>query len=577
MLRRQVARSIIGVGAVLMAAAIAAGCGGGKEPGKVGEKLAAKSDQVFTLNISSDPEGFDPAKASYVDTLNVINQMYVGMYRLQGPDNEVVPYLATELPTISDGGLTYTVKLRDDAKWTNGDPVTAEDIVYGVRYSLNPKTAAYFSGFMTSIVGACESLAAGDAAALKGCGDKPTDGKPESIGVRAVDEHTVEFKLKQQVPWFTQLLTVNTFYPLPGETIDKFGAKWTDVKNIVSNGPFQLDKYTRRKSVELKKSETFWDADKVTLQHINMIMVGDAKTAIKQFELGKLDTGFARTMVPPSDIDKWKTDDRYVSVDTSSTNYMYLNTRNEALKDPKVRQGIAVAVDRQTLVNNITKRGDVPLDTVIPTVLPGYDTIKQGAQEFIGAGSAPDVDKAKELLKEGGWKDGTELSLYFDSGGATGGLVSQSIQSDLSKVGVKVKLVPTPGDVMQTPGVGVSPIGEKVDLLLQGWGADYLDAQDYYQLFTCDNVDAGINGSNYCDEEFDKLYNESLKVVDDDARFDIYKQLEAMLTGPEGAMPAVPLYQPKDDTVVQSWVKGFNLEPSSFLWLDDVQILEHDK
>ncbi len=556
-----------------MAVLIAAGCG--SSGGGSSSKTAAKADQILKVNIGSDIEGFDPAKASYASTVNVLNSMFVGMYRLTGKKSEVTPELATDLPKVSDDGLTYTIKLRDDAKWSNGDPVTADDVVYGVQYALTPSTKAYFAGFMTSIVGACEMQADGDKAKIKACGDNPTDGSPEQLGVKALDEHTVEFKLARKVPWFDQLLTVQTFWPMPKATIEKFKDKWTDPANIVTSGAFTLDSYKRAKKIVVKRNADFYNADKVKLQSIEFDMIADAKTAAKQFELGKVDTGFQGTMISSADIDKWKTKPQYRDTDTSSVNYLYLNTRKPELKDPKVRQGISLAINRPSIVKNITKKGDLPLNTVVPTVLPGYDTIKEGAQDFIGADSAPDVAKAKELLKEGGWKDGTEITLYYASESASGALVTQAIQSDLAKVGVKVKLVPTPGATLYTPGVGVSPIDTKVGMLSLGWIADYLDAQDYYQLFTCDNVAAGLNSSNFCDPEFDKLYKEALDTVDNDARFDIYRQLEGMLTGPDGAMPAVPLYQPRDTTLVQDWVDGFNLLPSGLFYWESVQILDH--
>ena len=207
-------------------------------------------------------------------------------------------------------------------------------------------------------------------------------------------------------------------------------------------------------------------------------------------------------------------------------------------------------------------------------MLPGYDTIKEGTQDFLGD-SEPNIDKAKELLKQGGWKNGTELTFYYDVASPSASVIAQSIQSDLAKVDVKVKPVPIPDAVWYEPGIGLSPISKKVDMQLSGWVADYFDAQDYYQLFTCDAIADQINAANFCDSDFDTLYTEALGTIDDDARFGIYRQLESMLTGPDGMLPALPLYQPKETELVQTWVKGYKKIPSGWVFYDGISINEH--
>jgi len=564
-------------GITALAAIVAAGCGssGGGGGTSKGSNALAK-DQTLNINIAGEPDSIDPDKPSDIDSVNTLNQMFASLYRIEGQDSEVVPYLATEAPTISDDGLTYTVKMRDDAKWSDGTPITAQDVVYGVKRAADPATASKFALFVTDyIVGACEfSVHTQSKADQKAaCGDLQTDGTADSVGVKAVDDHTVEFKLKKATPWFDQILSVQTYYPVPKQAVDKFGDKWTEPGNIVTSGPFTLKAWNHKQSIDLKKSDTFWDKDKIKLDNVHMAMIADPQTALQQFKKGALDTGYTRRMISPDDIDEAKTLPEYVDVKTTSTNYMYLNTRSPMLKDPKVRQGIAQAVDRKSIVDNITKRGDTPINTIIPTTMPGWDTIKEGNKDFLSSDGSPDVDKAKELLKEGGY-NGEEISLYFTTEGGTGEAVATEIQSDLSKAGIKVKLVPLPsGDALYDKGS--SPVDPSVNMILLGWGADYLDPYDYYQLFATPSIDKTINASNYSNPEFDKLWVESGKTIDKDARFDIDKQMEGMLTGPDGGMPAVPLYQPTDNSLLQKWVKGIEFTPSSLLFLDDAYITEH--
>jgi oligopeptide transport system substrate-binding protein len=570
-------RWIAAIAMVAVAAFVALGCG--SDSGGDGGSGELAKDQTLRINIAADPESFDPSVASFVDTYNTQNAIWAGLYRLTGKESELTPWLAEELPEVSEDGLKYTVKLRD-AKWSDGSPITADDVAFGIRRSLDPAVGAYYATLLLDIVGACEYNTSGPAAKDEGpkddeeqCDGFKTDRKPESIGVKAIDDKTVEFTLEKQVPWFEQILALTVTYPQPQEVVEKFGEKWTEPQNIVTSGAFTLADYKRKESITLKKNPEFWDADNVTLDTIEMVMIEDPATAAKEFEKGDIDTGYVRTMFPNGQLDRWKTTDEYFSVPTSSTQYMYINTTNEELRDPKVRQGLALALNRKSVVENVTRRGDIVSEAMIPTVLPGYDTIKEGNQDFLTPEG--DLDKAKELLEQGGWKEGTELSAYYASDSTSAQDVVEAFQSDLEKVGVKLKPVPVVSDVLQEPGYGVSPVDEKVDLLFQGWAADYLDAQNYYQLFTCANVEGGLNAANYCDEEYDEVYNQALETVDDGDRYELYKQLEAMLTGPDGGMPAIPTYEPVDQTLIQDWVEGFEPLPSSLLFFEDVKIHEH--
>lgn len=567
------------IATLAVAGGIATGCGsdtGGSDT--VGKGLA--KEQILRTMVNSEPATLDPARMQDADSFNVINQMFASLYRIEGQESELVPYLASELPEISEDGLTYTIKLRDDANWSNGQKITADDVVYGVQRSLDPKVAGYYATLLYPIVGACEWNSSakdegekpGDDAAK--CGGKlETDGKADSVAVKAMDPQTLEIKLKQATPWFDSSLALSVFSPQPKATIEKNGDSWTLPANIVTSGPFTLKKKDGKKSYVLAKSDSFWDKDKITLDQVVIEFISEAATGIRRFERGKLDTGFTRSIVPPAQIEKWKADERYVSVDTISTNYAYVNTANAKLKDPKVRQGIAQAINRKAIVENITKRGDTPVNTVVPTTIPGFDTIKGGADNFLDPKGEPDTELAGDLLKEGGWKDGDTITVYFPTDSPTAENIATAMQSDLKKVNVEAKLIPVGSfDDFLTL---VSPMDPKVDIALLSWVADYPDAQSFYQLFTCGNIENGLNSPRFCDEDYDKLYGEAIETLDTDARTAAYKELEAKLTGPDGGFPVVPLYQPKDDTVVQKWVDNLEYTPLGLFFLDDVKIREH--
>jgi oligopeptide transport system substrate-binding protein len=556
-------QKLVAVAAILAAAAlVAVGCGSDDKDGSSSSD-AKVQNLVANMGDEAEPGLFNPAGMSYLDAINAKGYVqFAGLYKLVGDQNEVEPNLATGAPEISDDGLTYTIEMRDDAEWSDGEPIVAEDIVTAVNYALDPDTGAYFASFLTEIVGAEEKLAG-----KKG---------PE-VGVKAIDEHTVEIKLRSVVPWFTQLLTIQIFYPLRADQLEKLGKEYGKSTETAVSGPFKLTEYKPGDKIVYEKNDKYFNADDVKLDTLTFRMIGEATTAAQEFERKDLDTGLQNTMFDSAEIDKWKGDDRFVSGETVGSQYMYMNTTNPALSDPKVRQALALAINRKDIVENITKKGDKPTNIIVPPAVPGSDVWSQGAQDFLSTDGTPDTDKAKDLLSEAGWDAKKSLNLYYSSDSGNASSIAEQIQSNLADAGVKVALKPTGGDVFSTVGYGISPVKSDVDMLLQGWIQDYFDAQDWYQLFYSKNVEAGLNGSNYKSDEFDKIYEEAIKTVDDDARFELYKQLEGQLTGPDGDMPAAPLYVQADATLVQPYVKGFDLIPSGILYWENVSITSDKK
>lgn len=551
--------------AILAASAfVAVGCGSDTEEGGGGSaNLAETQELVANMGDEAEPGLFNPAGMSYLDAINTKGYtQFAGLYRVVGDDNEIVPHLATGEPEISDDGLTYTVEMRDDAEWSDGKPIVAEDLVAAVRHALDPETGAYFASFLTGIEGA-QAIIDGDA-----------DPKTGKLGVTAIDEHTVEFKLAEPVPWFTELLTIQIFYPLRADQLEELGEEYGRSTETAVSGPFKLVEYKPGDRIVYEKNDRYFDADEVTLDKLTFRMIGEATTASQEFDRGDLDTGLQNVMFDAAEIDRWKGDDRFISSETVGSQYMYMNTRNPELSDPKVRQALALAINRKDIVENITKKGDVPTNIIVPPAVPGSEVWAEGAQDFLSTDGEPNVELARDLLEEANWDEKETLSLFYVSDSGNAAAIAEQIQSNLEEVGVKVELKPTAGDVFSTVGYGISPVKSEVDLLLQGWIQDYLDAQDWYQLFYSENIEAGLNGSNYASEEFDQIYEEAITTVENEDRYELYKQLEAQLTGPEGDMPAAPLYVQADATLVQPWVEGFDLIPSGILYWEDVSITD---
>lgn len=563
---------------VIAAMLIAVGCGGDEGPGGGDDaQLAAEQELVANMGKEAEPGLFNPAGMSSLDAINTKGFVqFAGLYRIEGEDNEIVPHLAKGAPEISEDGLTYTIEMRDDAEWSDGKPITAEDVVTAVRWSLDPENGAYFATFLSSVVGACELLAGDDKKALEGCPEPRTDGSPEQVGVRATDEHTVEIKLNRPVPWLEQMLTIQVFYPLRADQLEELGKDYGKDKRTAVSGPFKLESYKPGSEIVYTKNDKYFQADDVELETLRFRMIGEPNTAAREFERGRLHTGLQNTMFDAAEVDKWKGDDRFVTSETVASQYMYMNTQAEALSDPKVRQGIAMAINRKDIVENIRKLGDEPLNHIPPPAVPGSEVWSEGNEDFLSEDGEPDVEKARELLEEGGWDESQTLSIYYASDSGNAQAIAEQIQANLQEVGVKTDLKATPSDNFFTEGVAISPTRDNVHLVLVGWIQDYLEAQNWYQLFYGPNVDQGLNTSNYRSDEYNEIYEEALETTDNDARYELYKQLEAKLTGPDGDMPAAPLYTQTDATLVADTVEGFELLPSGIIYWENVAITEEE-
>lgn len=545
-------RWLFALAVIAVAAFVAVGCGKKKSTDKGGG--GAKVEQKLVAAIPGEPTSMDPAKIAELDNVNINNNLFMGLTQFYG--EEVEPGLADSTGDVSEDGKTWTFHLRDGLTWSNGEPITANDVVYSILRSLDPKTAAGFSYQMMDIVGAQEFN-----------GGK---GKKEGVGIKAVDDQTVEFTLKHPVPWFNQLTALGVFYPVPQTAIEKFKDKWTEPANIVVSGPFTLKDWQHKRSMTLVKNDAYWDADNIKLDEIDFQMESSSEHAFSRFKSGELMTGLPAAMVGSGQIDEAKSDDRYYSTPTLSTQYLWLNSKSPKLGDVNVRKAIALAIDRQSIVDNITKAGEEPLGTVTPMGMPGYDTIKEGTQDFLQP--QPDYEQAKTLLKDAGWHTGDELNVYFTTEGSdTAQKAMTFLQSEFDKIGIKLKLVAIPS-AATLYGKATRPIDPKLDSMFLGWIADYADAYDYQSLLTCDSP---YNVSEVCDKEYDKVVQETIETSDADARYQRQADAEGMQVGPDGLFGAVPVYQGVEKTMVQDYVKGFKIGPNGLIDWKTVELEAH--
>src|SRR5215208_7892604 len=265
-------------------ALVAAGCGGDDEDEGTGATTAAATgeeggneaaEQAITVNWGTEPPSLDPGLASDVTSANILLNIMDPLVKLD-EDLNPVPSAAESIDT-SEDGKTVTFVLRDDLKWTNGDPVTAQDFEWSWKRTMSPELAADYAYQFAGIVGANE---------YTGCDAKKDDCKAleEKVGVNAVDDKTLEVKLTTAQPWFVQQVAHHSFLAVNKKAVEQFGDKWTEAANIVTNGPFKLAKWQHNSAIDIVKDPNWRDADSVKLTRVNGRMISDGITAVQAFE-----------------------------------------------------------------------------------------------------------------------------------------------------------------------------------------------------------------------------------------------------------------------------------------------------
>ena len=500
---------------------VAAGCGGDDDEtsGTTTEDGGAQAaEQVITVNWGTEPPSLDPGLASDLTSANILFNIMDPLVKLDENLNPV-PAAAESFET-SEDGKTVTYTLRDDIKWTNGDPVTAEDFEYSWKRTVSPDLGADYAYQFYGIVGAqdynsCDPKK-GDCAALA-----------EKMGVNAVDDKTLEVKLTTAQPWFLQQSAHHSFLAVHKATVEEFGDKWTEAANIVTNGPFTLERWEHSSAIDIVKWDEWRDADSVTLTRVNGRMIEDGITAVQAFEAGEVDV---LETLPPDETARLKDTPEYQRYQALGTYYHAVNVKK--ITDVNQRRAMALAIPRQSIIDNVAQADQIPASGFTPEGMPGYDTINPESPWLPPEG---DMEQAKQLMSEVA-SPVTDITLYInDSPGHRE--IAVAVQAAWKELGIDATIKQQ--EFQQYLEFLGPPPNEDVDTYRLGWIGDYVDAMNFLELWTCES---GNNSTNYCNEEFDAKIEEARATPDNDARYALYNEAEEMLFGEDGDMPVIPFY-----------------------------------
>jgi oligopeptide transport system substrate-binding protein len=527
-MRLRVPMLVVAAVVAVAALVLAAGCGGDGDDRAAGEPGTPAANQVLRMAWGAEPPSLDPGLATDTTSSNVLLNIMDPLVRL-GDDLKPVPALAESWDV---DGRVVTFHLRDDGRWTNGDPVTASDFEYSWKRTLDPKLAADYAYQLYGIVGAeaYNNAKPAQAAALR-----------DKVAVKAVADRTLQVTLTSPQPWFVEQVAHHSFLPVHQATVERHGTKWTEPQNIVTNGAFALSGWKHDASITLVKNDNWRDADKVALERVEGRIIVDGTTRVQAFEAGEVDV-LDGGGLPPADLSRLKQLPEYEKYPALGTYYYGFNLKN--IPDLNQRRAMAFAIDRQSLIDNVAQADQIPATGMVPQGMPGFDVIKQ---DFLQNGA--DIQKAREFMGKAETAENAKHKItlfYNDSPGHKE--IAVAVQAMWKDIGIDVTIKAQEwAQFLEFLG---PPPSDAVYVYRLGWIADYGDPMNFLELWTSKS---GNNNSRFASPAYDQLIAEARQTPDNAKRYEIYREAEAMLTGPEGELPFVPIY----------WYTYTNLERES--------------
>ncbi|WP_309385796.1 peptide ABC transporter substrate-binding protein [Cerasicoccus frondis] len=495
----------------------------------------ANREQILLRANGSEPAALDPHLVTGVTEHNILTALLEGLVHPHPKTLKPQPGVA-ESWDISDDGRIYTFHLRDDAKWSNGDPVRASDFVFAYERILSPKLAAEYAGLLYPMVNA-EAFNTGELTDFS------------QVGVKALDDRTLQITLNDSTPYFLSLLTHYTWFPVHPPTILKHGdidqreSRWTRPGNYVGNGPFTLEKWRVHDRIEVKKNPLYWDREHIQLNGVHFLPFANLNAEERAFRSEQIHISYA---IPTHKIAPYEeADDEALRISPYLGTYYYaFNTEKPPLNDARVRRALSLAIDRAGITQNITQAGQIPASHFTPPDTGGYTSQTQFSLDL-----ESNIAEAKRLLAEAGYPNGEgmrELELLYNTS-ESHKAIAEAIQYFWQEtLGVKVRLVNQDWKVYL-----INRREGNFDVLRAGWIGDYNDPSTFLDLLSSWN---GNNNAKFKNEAYDALIRQAAAEGDAEKRLATFQQAEAILLE---EMPVAPIYFYVSAYLVNPAVQGW--------------------
>jgi oligopeptide transport system substrate-binding protein len=559
MLRNKKSKMLSIAIATLLFGSLLSGCGSSSSTTKT-------ADQTIRYNLGANPATIDPGLNSSVEGADVIANAFEGLTDVDA-NNNAHPGVATSW-TVSADGKHYVFHLRKNAKWSDGKPVTAHDFEYAWKRALAPETAsdyAYQLYYLKNGQGYNESTLP---ASQKTPGVAPATA--DQVGVKAIDDYTLDVELENPTPYFLSLLAFQTYMPVRKDVIEAHPKDWAiNASTYISDGAFMMKDWKQKDKLEFVKNPYYWNKSAVKLNNLTFTVLDDENSYMSAYESGQVDMIDA----PPTEqIPSLLQQGKAKSYPNIGTYYYSFNLDPKAKLDPavakamdnvNVRQAISLAIDRTALVKDVTKGGQTPSTSFVPGGIIGPDGKDFKQKKYFSA--TGDVAKAKQLLAAAGYPNGNDfptIELIYNTGEAHQS-IAEAIQAMLKtnlNINITIRSVERKVQLDETSKHTYSGLARN------GWSADYADPMTFLDMWV---TNSGNNVTGYSNPAYDTLIEEAKAENNPTKRFAELHQAEDILMTD---MPVIPLYEYNVICCMKDYVKGVYRTPMDVVYFTNAYV-----
>ncbi|GHC28434.1 peptide ABC transporter substrate-binding protein [Kushneria pakistanensis] len=494
----------------------------------LGMPLAAAA--TLNIGISGDPASLDPARVTGgVWEEDVLRDIFEGLVAIDA-QGQIIPGVAKSWET-SDDGRTYTFHLREDARWSDGEPVTAEDFVFALRYQVNPKTASNYAHRLYPVVNA-QKINAGEA-------------ELDTLGVESQDDgNTLVIRLAEPAAYFLKTLVLPFGYPIPEHVVKEKGERWSRPDNIVVNGAFKPVRWVSNAELDTVKNTEFHDADKVTLDGVNYYPIEDKNAGISRFQAGELDILRDFPAARYQWLEQQIPDAVKITPSLGSYYYVFNLRDGSPTADKRVREALSLAIRRDVISEKLLDGAVTASHSLVP---PGVSHYTPAAQPGLDDDMDTRLNRARKLMKDAGYGPDKPLNLTLRyNSGDEHQRIAVAVAAMWKPLGVNVEMRNSEANVHYSE-------------LMQGdfqvaraaWISSYDDAQNFLQLLSA----ATNNYGDYQNSEYSQLITQSDRELDSDRRRDMMQRAEAMALAD---YPLAPIYTYAARNLVKPTVSGWD-------------------
>ncbi|PWD88251.1 ABC transporter substrate-binding protein [Ignatzschineria cameli] len=516
---------------------------------EVPEGTKLHKEQKLIRNNGAEPQSLDPHKIEGVPEANLARDQFEGLVNID-LNGEIRPGVAESWE--NDDYRVWRFNLRKDAKWSNGDPVTAEDFVYSWKRLVDPNTASPYASYLQ--YAHVENV------------DDIVNGKadPDTLGVRALDDHTFEITLSEPIPYIDKLVGHTSTVPVHRATVEKYGNQWTAPGNFVSNGAYKLKDWVVNERIVLQRNDQYWDNDKTVIDEVTFLAIPSEVTDVNRYRSGEVD--MTNNAIPVDLFSRLQRDiPDEVKISPSLCTYYYeINNEQAPFDDARVRAAVKLALDRDIIANKVMGQGQTPAFGFTPPSTVDMEAIEP---EWFQLTQKERNEKAKQLLADAGYGPGNPLSftLLYNTSEAHRKVAIAAASILKQNAGIEVKL-----ENQEWKTFLDSRHQGNYEVARAGWCADYNEPSSFLNIMLSTSSN---NTSHYKSDAFDVAMRKSITAATEDDRVKAYQEAERIL---DEDSAIVPIYYYVSPRLVKPYVGGYSVNnPLGYAYTKDMYIIEH--